>query len=186
MTTPIATLTAALAGRYAIQRELGQGGMATVYLAHDDKHDRSVAVKVLRPELASAIGADRFLQEIRVTANLQHPNILPLFDSGEAGGFLYYVMPYVEGESLRQRIDRERQLPIDEAIELARDVAGALQHAHDAGVVHRDIKPENVLLRNRPRRIASSRLRPTSTLWRPWSTNSLRAIRRSPEATRRR
>ena len=148
MTSLNARLIAALADSYRIERELGQGGMATVYLAEDLKHKRHVALKVLRPELAAALGAERFLHEIRVTSRLQHPNILPLFDSGEAGGFLYYVMPYVEGETLRSRIDRERQLSVTDAVEIARDVAGALKHAHDAGIIHRDIKPENILLRD--------------------------------------
>jgi len=139
-------LASALAGRYRIERELGAGGMATVYLAHDLKHDRQVALKVLLPELAAAIGSERFLQEIRVTANLQHPHILALFDSGEAGGFLYYVMPFVQGESLRARLDRETQLPVADAVRLAREVASALDYAHRHGVIHRDIKPENVLL----------------------------------------
>jgi len=143
---PLTSLTAALAGRYRIDRELGRGGMATVYLAHDVRHDRHVALKVLRPELAAVIGADRFLQEIRVTANLQHPHILALFDSGKSDGFLYYVMPYVDGESLRARLSREKQLPIDEAITIARAVASALDYAHRHGVIHRDIKPENILL----------------------------------------
>ncbi len=138
----------ALSDRYTIERELGQGGMATVYLAHDVKHDRKVALKVLKPELAAVVGADRFLAEIRTTANLQHPHILPLFDSGEADGFLYFVMPYVEGESLRARLDREKQLPIDEAIRIATEVADALEHAHARGVIHRDIKPANILLRD--------------------------------------
>ena len=137
---------AALAGRYAIERELGAGGMATVYLAHDVRHDRKVALKVLRPELASILGAERFLSEIRTTANLQHPHILSLFDSGEADGLVFYVMPYVEGESLRDRLTRERQLPVEEAIRIASEVAGALDYAHRHGVVHRDIKPENILL----------------------------------------
>src|SRR6186997_1817952 len=123
-------LAAALADRYRIERELGQGGMATVYLAQDLKHERKVAVKVLRPELAAVIGAERFLSEIKTTANLQHPHILPLFDSGECDGFLFYVMPYVEGESLRDRLSREHQLPVEEAIQLAREVADALQYAH--------------------------------------------------------
>ncbi len=136
----------ALADRYRIERELGQGGMATVYLAHDVKHDRKVALKVLRPELAAVIGAERFLTEIKTTANLQHPHILPLFDSGEADGFVYYVMPYVEGESLRDRLTREKQLPVDEAVRIATEVADALEYAHGHGVIHRDIKPENILL----------------------------------------
>ena len=146
MTIPPDMLSAALAGRYAIERELGQGGMATVYLAHDRRHDRHVAMKVLRPELAAVIGADRFLSEIRTTANLQHPHILPLFDSGEAGSFLFYVMPYVEGETLRDRLRREKQLPIPDAVRIASEVASALDYAHRHGVIHRDIKPENILL----------------------------------------
>ena len=146
MSLPIARLTAALAGSYRVERELGQGGMATVYLAHDMKHDRKVAVKVLRPDLAAVIGAERFLSEIRTTANLQHPHILPLHDSGEADGFLFYVMPYVEGVTLRDRITREHQLPVEEAVRVTREVAGALDYAHRRGVIHRDIKPENILL----------------------------------------
>jgi serine/threonine-protein kinase len=144
----IPRLNDALSGRYEIQREIGQGGMATVYLAQDLKHSRKVALKVLKPELAAVVGGDRFLAEIEVTANLQHPNILPLFDSGEADSFLYYVMPYVEGETLRARIDREHQLPVDEAVRIATEVAEALDHAHRQGVVHRDIKPGNILLRD--------------------------------------
>jgi serine/threonine-protein kinase len=120
--------------------------MATVYLATDVKHQRQVALKVLRPELAAALGHDRFLREIETTANLRHPHILPLYDSGEAGEFLFYVMPYAEGESLRERLDREKQLPVDEALRIAREVAGALGYAHERGVIHRDIKPENILL----------------------------------------
>jgi Tol biopolymer transport system component len=139
-------LAAALADRYRIERELGEGGMATVYLAEDLKHNRKVAIKVLKPELAAVLGADRFLQEIATTAALQHPNILPLFDSGTADGFLYYVMPYVEGESLRDRLNREKQLPVQEAVDLTAEVADALQYAHEHGVVHRDIKPENILI----------------------------------------
>lgn len=141
-----AALTAALADRYRIERELGAGGMATVYLAHDRKHERPVALKVLRPELAAVIGAERFLTEIKVTANLQHPHILPLHDSGEAGGFLYYVMPFIEGESLRDRLTREQQLPVADAVRITGEVASALDYAHRQGVVHRDIKPENILL----------------------------------------
>ena len=144
--SPLELLTTALADRYRLERELGAGGMATVYLAHDLKHGRPVAIKVLRPELAAVIGAERFLAEIKTTANLQHPHILSLFDSGEAGGLVYYVMPYVEGESLRERLEREKQLPIDEAVRIAREVADALDYAHQHGIVHRDIKPENVLL----------------------------------------
>src|SRR4051794_34865848 len=137
---------AALADRYLLEEEVGAGGMATVYLAEDLRHDRKVAVKVLRPELAAVIGADRFLAEIKTTAHLQHPHILPLFDSGEAHGFLYYVMPYVDGESLRQRLSRESQLPLDEALGITRTVASALEYAQSQGVIHRDIKPENILL----------------------------------------
>ena len=139
-------LAAALSDRYAIERELGAGGMATVYLAHDLKHDRRVAVKVLRPELAAVIGAERFLAEIKTTANLQHPHILPLFDSGTVEGTVFYVMPFVDGESLRDRLTREKQLPVDDALRIAREVADALQYAHEHGVIHRDIKPENILL----------------------------------------
>ena len=146
MSDPVARLNAALEGRYAIERELGTGGMATVYLADDIKHERKVALKVLKPELAAVVGAERFLGEIKTTANLQHPHILPLFDSGEVDSFLFYVMPYVEGETLRDRIDHEKQLPVDEAVALASKVAGALQHAHEHGVIHRDIKPGNILL----------------------------------------
>src|SRR5437660_257804 len=137
---------ASLAGRYTIERELGRGGMATVYVARDLKHDRPVALKVLRPELAAVLGADRFLREIRLTAQLQHPHILTLLDSGDAGGFLYYVMPFVEGESLRQRLEREGQLPLDEGLRITRAVASALDFAHGRGVIHRDIKPENIML----------------------------------------
>jgi len=146
MTAPVERLTAALADRYRIERELGAGGMATVYLAHDVRHDRSVALKVLKPELAAVIGAERFLAEIRTTANLQHPHILALFDSGQVDGTVFYVMPFVNGESLRDRIERERQLPVDDALRIAREVGDALHHAHTQGVIHRDIKPENILL----------------------------------------
>ena len=139
-------LARALEDRYRIERPLGEGGMATVYLAHDLKHERPVALKVLRPELAAVVGAERFLAEIRVTANLQHPHILPLFDSGQADGFLFYVMPYVEGESLQERLAREHQLPVEEAVAMAVKVGTALEYAHDQGVVHRDVKPANVLL----------------------------------------
>ncbi len=139
-------LGAALTERYRIERELGQGGMATVYLAHDIKHDRKVAIKVLRPELAATLGHDRFLREITTTANLRHPHILPLYDSGEADGFLFYAMPFVEGESLRDRLTRDKQLPVDDALQIAREVADALSYAHGRGVIHRDIKPENILL----------------------------------------
>jgi tRNA A-37 threonylcarbamoyl transferase component Bud32 len=146
MPDAVSRLSAALADRYRIERELGQGGMATVYLATDLKHDRKVALKVLRPELAAVIGAERFLNEIKVTANLQHPHILPLHDSGEAGTFLYYVMPYVEGDTLRDQLVREKQLDIDDAVGIARSVASALDYAHRHGVIHRDIKPENILI----------------------------------------
>ena len=141
--TPLAT---ALADRYRIERELGAGGMATVYLAHDLKHERKVAIKVLKPELAAVLGAERFVVEIKTTAALQHPHILPLFDSGTADGFLYYVMPYVQGETIREKLNRETQFGVDEAVRIAREVADALDYAHRHGVIHRDIKPENILL----------------------------------------
>ncbi len=141
-----ARLAAALADRYRLERELGQGGMATVYLAQDVKHDRKVAVKVLRPELAAMLGGERFVVEIKTTAALQHPHILPLFDSGEADHFLYYVMPFIDGETLRSKLDRETQLGIDEAVRITVAVADALDYAHRHGVIHRDIKPENILL----------------------------------------
>jgi serine/threonine-protein kinase len=140
------SLSTALAGRYTIEGELGAGGMATVYLAHDVKHDRKVALKVLRPELAAVIGAERFLAEIKTTANLQHPHILPLHDSGEVDGTVFYVMPFVEGESLRDRLNHEKQLPVGDAVPIATEVAGALDYAHRQGIIHRDIKPENILL----------------------------------------
>ncbi len=146
MTETFDRLKTALSDRYAIDREIGAGGMATVYLAEDVKHRRRVAVKVLRPDLAAALGAERFVQEIETTANLQHPNILPLYDSGEADSFLYYVMPYIEGESLRDRLAREKRLPIDDALQITREVAAALNHANSLGVVHRDVKPENIML----------------------------------------
>jgi eukaryotic-like serine/threonine-protein kinase len=139
-------LSVALADRYRIERELGAGGMATVYLAHDLKHDRKVAVKVLKPELAAVLGADRFVIEIKTTAALQHPHILPLFDSGTADGFLYYVMPFIDGETLRAKLDRDTQLGIEESVKIATQVADALDYAHRHGVIHRDIKPENILL----------------------------------------
>ena len=144
--TAIMQLTSGLSDRYAIEGEIGRGGMATVYLARDVKHERRVALKVLNPELGAVLGTERFLAEIKVTANLQHPNLLPLFDSGEAGGLLFYVMPFVEGESLRSRLTREKQLPIDEAVHIATAVASALEYAHRHGVIHRDLKPENILL----------------------------------------
>jgi len=146
MSDPITRLNTALEGRYRIERQLGEGGMATVYLADDLKHERKVALKVLKPELAAVLGADRFLQEIKTTASLQHPNILPLFDSGEADSFLFYVMPYVEGETLREKLNRETQLGIDDAVRIATEVADALDYAHRQDVIHRDIKPENILL----------------------------------------
>jgi TolB-like protein/tRNA A-37 threonylcarbamoyl transferase component Bud32 len=142
-------LGAALADRYRIERQLGQGGMATVYLAQDLRHRRKVALKVLRPELAATLGVERFLREIEVAANLQHPHILPLFDSGEAGGFLFYVMPYIEGESLRAKLERGGELAVAEAAKVLRDIVDALAYAHQHGVVHRDIKPDNVLLSGR-------------------------------------
>ncbi len=146
MTDALPRLTEALSDRYRLERELGEGGMATVYLAQDIKHNRQVAVKVLRPELAAVIGAERFLTEITTTANLQHPHILPLFDSGEADSFLFYVMPYVEGETVRDRISREKQLPVADAVRIATEIAAARDYAHRHGVIHRDIKPENILL----------------------------------------
>ena len=140
-------LQAALRGRYTLERELGRGGAATVYsLADDLKHHRQVALKVLRPELASMLGPDRFDREVAIAAQLNHPHILALHDSGEAGGFLFYVMPYVQGESLRHRLRRENQLPIEDAVRITRQVASALSHAHARQVIHRDIKPENILL----------------------------------------
>ena len=145
-TTTLDKLRSALADRYRVDREIGVGGMATVYLAHDLRHDRDVAIKVLHPDLAAALGAERFLAEIKTTAKLQHPHILPLLDSGEADGLLYYVMPYVSGESLRTRLERETQLAVDDAVRIAREVLSALESAHKQGVVHRDIKPENILL----------------------------------------
>jgi serine/threonine protein kinase len=146
LSAPASTLAEALSGRYTVERELGRGGMATVYLARDLKHDRPVALKVLHPELAASLGPERFLREIRLTARLQHPHILPLLDSGEANRRLWYAMPYVDGESLRQRLSREAPLPLDEALEITRQVAAALAYAHRLGVVHRDIKPENILV----------------------------------------
>ncbi|UCG84836.1 MAG: protein kinase [Gemmatimonadota bacterium] len=146
MTEILERLRTALADRYDVERELGEGGMAIVFLAHDVKHERHVAIKVLRPELAASLGADRFLREIKIAAKLTHPHILPLYDSGEAEGLLFYVMPFVEGESLRDLLDREQQLPLEDAVRIAREVAGALAQAHSHGIIHRDIKPENVML----------------------------------------
>jgi serine/threonine protein kinase/Tfp pilus assembly protein PilF len=139
-------LQSALAGRYEVQREVGRGGMATVFLARDLKHNREVALKVLHPELAASLGSERFLREIQIAARLQHPHILPLYDSGQADTLLYYVMPFVEGESLRDRLEREKRLPVEDAVKLGRDIAAALDYAHRHGVMHRDIKPENVML----------------------------------------
>ena len=138
MSTVMERLSAGLSDRYRLDRELGAGGMATVYLAHDIKHERDVAIKVLHPDLGAAIGAERFLSEIKTTARLQHPHILPLLDSGAADGLLYYVMPFIAGETLRARLERERQLPIDDALRIAREVADALGAAHALGIVHRD------------------------------------------------
>src|SRR5215211_2851266 len=143
---PIEQLRKSFSSAYSIDRELGRGGMATVYLAQDVKHERLVALKVLHHELAASLGADRFLREIKVAARLNHPHILPLHDSGALDSFLYYVMPYVEGESLRERLDREEYLPIEEAVNLTRGIASALDYAHRQGIVHRDIKPENLML----------------------------------------
>ena len=146
MTTPDPQLSTALSRAYRLERELGQGGMATVYLAHDLRHDRKVAVKVVRSEISAATGTERFLREIRLAARLHHPNILPLYDSGEAEGQLYYVMPVAEGESLRSLLEREKALSVGDAVRLASEVAGALDYAHRREIVHRDIKPENILL----------------------------------------
>jgi Tol biopolymer transport system component len=146
MSDPLEQLKAALEDRYQIDRELGRGGMATVYLARDLRHERAVALKVLRPDLAAALGSERFLREIRIAANLNHPHILALFDSGDADGFLYYVMPYVKGQTLRDRIDKEGELPIPETVRIVRAVVDALAFAHGEGVVHRDIKPDNIML----------------------------------------
>jgi serine/threonine-protein kinase len=146
MPATLESITQALSGHYRVERELGAGGMATVYLAHDLRHDREVAVKVLRPELALALGADRFVREIRTIAQLQHPHILGLIDSGEVDGTAWYVMPFVRGESLRDRLNREKQLPVQEALRITADVASALDYAHRQGVIHRDIKPENILI----------------------------------------
>ena len=141
-------LAAGLVDRYRVERKLGEGGMATVYLAEDLRHRRRVAIKMVHPELSAVLGSERFLKEIELTASLQHPHILPLFDSGAADNLLYYVMPFVEGQTLRSRLQHERQLPIEEATRIAQEVAAALDYAHKRGVVHRDIKPENVLLQD--------------------------------------
>ena len=139
-------LRAALADRYIVERQIGEGGMARVYLAQDLKHDRPVAIKVLNPELAVNLGPERFFREIRTAAKLRHPHILPVYDSGEADGTLYYVMPYVRGESLRARLDKEQQLPVEDAVRITQEVAGALAYAHEQGIVHRDVKPANIML----------------------------------------
>ena len=149
MMTPADRLAAALSGSYRIEREVGVGGMATVYLAHDIKHDRKVALKILRPELTAAMGTDRFPREIHIIAQMQHPHILPLYDSGAADGFLYYVMPFVDGESLRAKLTRTGPLPINEAVRLLHEITDALSYAHARGIVHRDIKPDNVMLSGR-------------------------------------
>ncbi len=154
MVNELTSLTELLADRYRVEREIGHGGMATVYQAHDLRHDRAVALKVLKSELAAALGAERFLREIALVARLDHPHVLPLLDSGEARGFLYYVMPYVHGESLRDRLNRERQLPVEDALHIGREMADALSYAHSLGIVHRDVKPENILLTGRHARLA--------------------------------
>ena len=146
MSDPINRLNAALEGRYRVEREIGEGGMAVVYVAEDLRHERKVALKVLKPELAAVVGAERFLAEIKTTANLQHPHILALHDSGEADGFLFFVAPFIEGDTLRDKIDREKQLSVEEALDITKKVAAALDHAHKHGVVHRDINPGNILL----------------------------------------
>ncbi|HKE89829.1 MAG TPA: serine/threonine-protein kinase, partial [Gemmatimonadales bacterium] len=146
MSTQYEQLAEALASSYRLERPLGEGGMATVHLAHDLKHRRPVAVKVIRSDLATAVGGERFLREIEIAAGLNHPHILAVHDSGNAAGVLYYVTPYVEGESLRARLRRERQLPLEEALRIIREVADALAYAHQRGVIHRDIKPENILM----------------------------------------
>ena len=164
----ISRLSASLADRYRVERELGAGGMATVYLAHDLRHDRHVALKVLHPELAAVIGAERFLSEIKTTANLQHPHILPLFDSGTVDGTVFYVMPFVDGESLRDRLKREKQLPVASAPHRTRGRRRA-RYAHGHGVIHRDIKPENILLQG------GTRWSPTSASRSPRRTRAARA-----------
>src|SRR4029453_18492680 len=145
----LSTLAAALSPRYRVEREVGTGGMATVYPAPDLKHDRDVPIKVFKADVAAVVGADRFLDEIKTTAHLKHPHILPLFDSGSAGNALFYVMPFIDGETLRDRIRREGQLPIEATVRILREVADALAHAHSRGIVHRDVKPDNVLISDR-------------------------------------
>ena len=152
MADPVATLREALVDHYAFERELGRGGMATVWLARDLRHDRPVALKVLHPQIAATLGAERFQREIRLAARLQHPHILSVFDSGAVrakdgrADILWYTMPFIDGESLRERLNRERQLPLEDALRITREAADALEHAHRAGIIHRDIKPENILL----------------------------------------
>src|SRR5690348_4591889 len=146
MEDTLTRLRTTLADRYVIEREVGAGGMVKVYLANDLRHRRKVAIKVLKPELGEALGAERFLREIETSANLRHPHILPLFDSGDAQGSLFFVMPFVEGESLRTRLDHDKQLSLDEALRITDEVADALHYAHTRGIIHRDIKPENILL----------------------------------------
>ncbi len=146
MTALLERLNEALAGRYSVESEIGRGGMATVFLAEDIRHHRKVAIKVLHQELASAVGHGRFLNEVEIVAGLEHPHILTLIDSGEADGLLYYVMPFIEGESLRQRLEKEGQLPVEEAVRIAVEVADGLDFAHEKGIVHRDVKPGNILL----------------------------------------
>jgi serine/threonine-protein kinase len=182
-------LKSALGDRYAVEREVGRGGMATVFLAEDLKHGRQVAIKVLHPELAASMGGDRFLREIEIAAGLEHPHILSLIDSGETGGLFYYVMPYVDGESLRERLKRQKQLPIEEAVRIGQEVADGLGHAHRQGVIHRDIKPANVMLSDGHALIADfgvakavgSRSRPVARrMWMPpatstpWAVSSMR------------
>jgi eukaryotic-like serine/threonine-protein kinase len=170
----VAEVSAALDGRYVLERELGHGGMATVYLARDLRHDRMVALKVLLPELSGSFGIERFQREIRLAARLSHPNILPLFDSGEAAGHFWYAMPYVKGQSLRELLRQEAQLDVAEAVRIAVSVAGGLAHAHGQGIVHRDIKPENILLAGDQVLVAE--------VWRSWEPCSGRH-RRNPRTS---
>jgi serine/threonine-protein kinase len=170
------TFQALLAGRYSVERELGRGGMATVLLARDLKHDRLVAIKVMQPKLSAELGTERFRREIATAARLQHPHILGVFDSGEADGRLWFTMPYVDGESLRDRLTRERRLPLAEAVRLAAVVADALAYAHRAGVVHRDVKPENILLAGRHPLLADLGLARALAAARPAADRSLATI----------